>query len=87
MLPQKAGRKPGRALEAELSAPACSATKQVWVVDEGRVDRYDGYFEDFREELHKEIAAELDEEERAAAAKAAERAAAKAASAAGGRKK
>jgi hypothetical protein len=35
---------------------------QVWVVDDGRIQRYDGYFEDFRDELIKEIAAELDED-------------------------
>lgn len=59
---------------------------QVWVVDEGHIERYDGYFEDFRDDLHKEIAEELDEEERQATAKAAERAAAKAAAAAGKKK-
>ena len=57
---------------------------QVWVVDDGRITNYNGYFEDYRDELHKEIAAELDEEERLAAERVAERAAAKAAK--GGRK-
>ena len=54
-------------------------TAQVWVVDEGRIERYDGYFEDYRDDLHKEIAGELDEEERVAAERAEQRAALKAA--------
>ena len=54
---------------------------QVWVVDDGRVATYDGDFNEFRDELSKEIQAELDEAERAAAARAAERAAAKKAAA------
>ncbi len=49
----------------------------MWVVDDGAVTTYDGDFEEFRNELAKEIQTELDEAERAAAAKAAERAAAK----------
>ena len=57
---------------------------QVWVVEDGHITNYNGYFEDYRDELHKEIAAELDEEERVAAERAAERAAAKAAK--GGKK-
>jgi C4-type Zn-finger protein len=56
----------------------------VWVVEDGTITAYEGYFEDYRDELHKEIAYELDEEEKAAAARAQERAAAKAA---GSRKK
>lgn len=54
---------------------------QVWVVDDGRVATYDGDFNEFRDELSKEIQAELDEAERAAAARASERAAAKQAAA------
>jgi hypothetical protein len=41
----------------------------VWIVDNGEITPYDGDFEDYRDELTKEIAAELDadeEEERAA---------------------
>lgn len=52
---------------------------QVWVVEDGTITAYEGYFEDYRDELHKEIAYELDEEEKAAVARAQERAAAKAA--------
>lgn len=54
-----------------------SCVVQVWVVDDGRVETYDGDFDEFRSELAKEIQAELDEAERVAALRAAERAAAK----------
>ena len=70
--------------DALLSMTRASLCWQVWVVDDGRITNYNGYFEDYRDELHKEIAAELDEEERLAAERVAERAAAKAAK--GGRK-
>jgi ATP-binding cassette subfamily F protein 1 len=36
---------------------------QVWIVDDGKITFYDGDFEDYREELIKEISAELDEED------------------------
>jgi len=32
----------------------------VWIVDNGEITPYDGDFEDYRDELTKEIAAELD---------------------------
>jgi ATP-binding cassette subfamily F protein 1 len=36
---------------------------QVWIVDDGKITFYDGDFDDYRDELTKEIAAELDEDE------------------------
>ena len=36
---------------------------EIWIVEDGKVTFYDGDFEDYREELVREIAAELDEEE------------------------
>ena len=44
---------------------------EVWIVENGMVEQYDGDFEDYKNELIKEIAAELDEDEREAAAAAA----------------
>lgn len=60
--------------DAQLLSHVCDETSEVWVVDDGAVSTYDGYFEDFRAELHKEIADQLDADEKAAAVKAAERA-------------
>ena len=37
---------------------------EVWIVDNGEVEEYDGDFEDYKMELMKEIADELDEDER-----------------------
>jgi ATP-binding cassette subfamily F protein 1 len=34
----------------------------VWIVDNGEIEFYDGNFDDYRNELIKEITAELDEE-------------------------
>ena len=36
-------------------------TSEIWVVDEGRVDKFNGDFEEYRRQLVAEIAAELDE--------------------------
>jgi len=36
---------------------------EVWIVEDGEVDRYDGDFEDYRDELVKEINEELDEDD------------------------
>ena len=36
---------------------------EVWIVEDGEVEPYDGDFEDYKDELIKEIAAELDEDE------------------------
>jgi ATP-binding cassette subfamily F protein 1 len=33
---------------------------EIWVVDDGVVTKFNGDFEDYREQLVKEIAAELD---------------------------
>lgn len=38
---------------------------QVWIVDDGKITFYNGDFEDYKAELTKEIAAELDEDEEA----------------------
>jgi ATP-binding cassette subfamily F protein 1 len=38
-------------------------TSEIWVVDEGTVEKFDGDFQEYREKLVKEIAAELDAEE------------------------
>lgn len=37
---------------------------QVWVVDNGEIERFNGYFEEYRDSLIKEIAAELDEDDK-----------------------
>ncbi|KIY93461.1 hypothetical protein MNEG_14502 [Monoraphidium neglectum] len=42
----------------------------VWIVDNGEITPYDGDFEDYRDELIKEISAELDADEEEAAAAA-----------------
>jgi ATP-binding cassette subfamily F protein 1 len=44
---------------------------EVWIVEDGHVENYDGDFEDYKSELIKEIAAELDADEREAATAAA----------------
>lgn len=36
---------------------------QVWLVEDGKVQEYPGYFEDYKEELVKEIAAEMEDDE------------------------
>ena len=36
---------------------------EVWIVDDGEIEFYSGDFEDYRDELIKEISAELEEEE------------------------
>lgn len=42
---------------------ACPVWLQVWLVEDGTVERYDGDFDDYKTELIKEIAAEMDEDE------------------------
>ena len=37
---------------------------QVWLVEDGHVERYDGYFADYKDELVKEISAEMDEDDK-----------------------
>ena len=34
---------------------------EVWLVEDGKVQQYDGYFEDYKHELLTEIARELEE--------------------------
>ncbi len=36
---------------------------EVWIVEDGQLETYDGDFEDYRDELVKEINEELDEDE------------------------
>lgn len=36
---------------------------EVWLVEDGKVEKYDGYFQDYKDELMKEISDEMDEEE------------------------
>jgi ATP-binding cassette subfamily F protein 1 len=38
----------------------------VWIVDDGKITFYNGDFDDYRNELVKEINAELDEDEETA---------------------
>ena len=38
-------------------------TSEIWVVDEGKVDKFDGDFTEYRRQLVAEIAAELDDED------------------------
>jgi ATP-binding cassette subfamily F protein 1 len=40
-----------------------TSAAQVWLVEDGTVERYDGDFNDYKTDLIKEIAAELDEDE------------------------
>jgi ATP-binding cassette, subfamily F, member 1 len=56
--------------DAQLLERVCAdETKaQVWVVEDGKVAAFDGDFEDYREGLVKEIAAEMEEDDAAAAA-------------------
>jgi len=39
------------------------ARAQVWLVEDGKVTEYPGYFEDYKNELVKEIAAEMEDDE------------------------
>jgi len=51
--------------DAQLLSRLCADEEksQVWIVDDGKITFYDGDFEDYREELIKEISAELDEDD------------------------
>jgi ATP-binding cassette subfamily F protein 1 len=70
--------------DAQLLHTVCADEEraEVWLVEHGTVTKYDGYFDDYRESLLKEIADEMDADDAAAARAAAERAAAAAAVAA-----
>lgn len=48
--------------DAQLLSRLCADEEhaEVWVVEDGRIRTYDGDFEDYRNELIKEITAELD---------------------------
>ncbi len=54
--------------DSKLLSRVCDDAErsEVWIVEDGQVAEYDGYFEDYKEELIAEIAADLDEEEREA---------------------
>lgn len=58
--------------DSRLLSSVCDDAEraEVWIVENGEVEQYDGDFEDYKNELIKEIAAELDEDEREAAAAA-----------------
>ncbi|KAL6782065.1 hypothetical protein ACKKBF_B10535 [Auxenochlorella protothecoides x Auxenochlorella symbiontica] len=53
--------------DARLLQSICDDTEraEVWIVEDGTVERYDGDFEEYKEELIKEIAADMDEDEKA----------------------
>ena len=59
--------------DSRLLARVCDDAEraEVWIVEDGQVEHYDGDFDDYKTELIKEIAAELDEDEREVAAAAA----------------
>ena len=42
--------------------PALAEKSEVWIVEDGEVHPWDGDFEDYKDELVREIAAELDEQ-------------------------
>lgn len=51
--------------DSQLLSTVCddAESSEVWLVEDGRVERFNGYFEDYKESLIKEIAAEMDEDE------------------------
>jgi len=51
--------------DSRLLSRVCddAETAEVWIVDNGKVEAYDGDFEDYKDELIAEIAAEMDEDE------------------------
>jgi hypothetical protein len=51
--------------DSQLLSVVCDDAErsEVWLVEDGHVERYDGYFEDYKESLIKEIAAEMDEDD------------------------
>ncbi len=51
--------------DSQLLSRVCDDAErsEVWLVEDGLVTRFDGYFEDYKESLVKEIAAEMDEDE------------------------
>lgn len=51
--------------DSQLLSRLCADAEraEVWIVDDGKITFYDGDFDDYRNELIKEINAELDEED------------------------
>lgn len=51
--------------DSQLLSVVCDDEErsEVWLVEDGKVERYDGYFQDYKDELTKEISDEMDEEE------------------------
>ena len=51
--------------DSQLLSVVCDDAErsEVWLVEDGKVERYDGYFQDYKDELVKEIADEMDEDE------------------------
>ena len=50
--------------DSQLLSRVCDDAErsEVWLVEDGEVERYDGYFEEYKAELVKEIADEMDED-------------------------
>lgn len=50
--------------DSQLLARVCDDAErsEVWLVEDGEVERYEGYFEEYKAELVKEIADEMDED-------------------------
>ena len=50
--------------DSQLLSRVCDDAErsEVWLVEDGHVQRYDGYFEDYKDELVKEIAADMEED-------------------------
>lgn len=51
--------------DSQLLSVVCDDAErsEVWLVEDGKVEKYDGYFQDYKDELMKEISDEMDEEE------------------------
>lgn len=62
--------------DAQLLQTVCADEEraEVWLVEDGAVAKYDGYFEDYRDDLLKEISAEMEADDAAAAAAAKDKA-------------
>jgi len=50
--------------DSQLLSRVCDDAErsEVWLVEDGEVERYDGYFEEYKNELVKEIADEMDDD-------------------------
>ena len=51
--------------DSQLLSVVCDDAErsEVWLVEDGKVEKYDGYFQDYKDELMKEISDEMDEDE------------------------